>query len=499
MRVGDVAVRLSTGVPGLDQILRDGLIADRLYLLDGTPGAGKTTLALQFLRAGVAAGERCMYVTLAETREELAAGAASHGWTLDGIDVVELADEDLGFDEDRELTMYHASEVELIETTRKVLKAVEAADPRRVVFDSLSEVRLLAQSSLRYRRQIMALKQFFAGRQSTVLMLDDRTSEGPDMQLQSIAHGVISLEQRAPAYGRTLRQLQVVKFRGSSFSSGYHDFLIGTGGLTVFPRLVASDRAPAGPGSSVSSGNAELDQLMGGGVHRGTSTLLVGPPGSGKSTLALLFGVSAAQRGEHVSVFAFDESVETMTVRARGVGLALDEACASGKVTLRKVDPAEMAPGQFAAMVQQAVEHDAARIVVIDSLNGYMNSMPDQKFLTAQLHQLLAYLNNSGVVTFLVVAQSGMMGPNMSAPVDASYLADAVVVLRYFEYQGKVNKAISILKQRSGAHEETIRRLWFDRAGVHLSEPLSRLRGVLAGTPVESDRDVEPAPPGADA
>jgi circadian clock protein KaiC len=477
--------RSSTGIAGLDAVLHGGLLASGLYLIDGNPGAGKTTLALQYLLRGLKDGERCLYVTLSETAEELRQGAASHGWSLDGIELVELIPQASELEGDAELTMYHPSEVELTETTRKVLDAVERCKPQRMIFDSLSELRLLAQSSLRYRRQILALKQFFVGRSCTVLLLDDRTAEGADLQLQSIAHGVVSLDHRPPAYGASLRQLQVVKFRGSSFRSGMHDFRIRRGGIEVFPRISASEHTAAFTPQAISSGVAPLDQLLGGGVDRGTSTLLIGPPGTGKSTIALQYAAAAASRGEHASVFSFEESRALIIKRMAGLGIRMVEGTGPGMVAVRKLDPAEVSPGEFAHLVRQSVEQNGARVVVMDSLNGYLNAMPEERALTSQLHELLSYLNNLGVATFLVAAQSGLMGQNMRAPVEASYLADCVVMLRMFEHAGAVKKAISVLKKRSGFHEESIRQLWFDEHGIHLGAPLLHLRGVLTGVPTD--------------
>lgn len=477
--------RSLTGTPGLDDVLHGGLLPGRFYLIDGNPGAGKTTLALQYLLEGMRNGERCLYVTLSESTGELIAGAASHGWSLDGIEIVELitAEHDLVGDQD--LTMYHPSEVELTQTIRTVIDAVERVQPSRMVFDSLSELRLLSQSSLRYRRQILALKQFFAGRDCTVLLLDDRTAEGPDLQLQSIAHGVISLDHKAPAYGRALRQLQVVKLRGSDFRSGYHDMSIRRGGVEVYPRLTAGEHGTDFKRETVPSGVAALDLLMGGGIDRGTSTLVVGPPGSGKSTVALQYAAAAAERGDHAAIFAFEETKAILLARARGMGVTIREGRGQGDIMVRQIDPAEIAPGEFAHLVRQTVERDHARIVVIDSLNGFLNAMPDDKQLIVQLHELLAYLNNHGVATFLVAAQSGTLGMHLRSPIDTSYLADAVVLMRMYEHEGKVKKAISALKKRSGAHEESIRQIWFDASGIHLSAPLSGLRGVLTGTPTE--------------
>jgi circadian clock protein KaiC len=477
--------RSRTGIRGLDDILHGGFIPGRLYLVDGNPGAGKTTLALQYLLEGLRAGERGLYVTLSETASELALGAASHGWSLDGIEIVELIAQDGALDGNGELTMYHPSEIELSETTRRILDAAERFKPQRLVLDSLSELRLLAQSPLRYRRQVLALKQFFVGRSCTVLLLDDRTSEGPDLQLQSIAHGAISLDQRSPSYGPSVRQLQVVKLRGSTFRTGYQDFTIRHGGLDVFPRLTAQEHGSVFARDVVPSGVGALDQLLGGGIDRGTATLLVGSPGTGKSTIALQYAVAAAARGDHAAFFTFEESKGLLLARAAGLGISINEGDGPGTVSIRRVDPGELSPGEFSNIVRRAVEVNGARVVVVDSLNGYLNAMPEEKALTIQLHELLAFLNNHGVATFLIAAQAGLMGPNARAPVEASYLADAVVLLRMFEHGGKVKKAISVLKKRSGRHEESIRQIWFDDHGIHLSDPLLHLRGVFTGVPVE--------------
>jgi len=479
------AQRCKTGINGLDEVLHGGLIPERLYLLDGSPGSGKTTFALQFLLEGVRQGEKCLYVTLSETRQELEAGAHSHGWSLQDIDVVEVIPDEDELNADGAITMIQPSDVELSETMTKILEAIERANPARVVFDSLSEMRLLAQSSLRYRRQILALKQFFAGRKCTVVMLDDRTVEGPDVQLHSIAHGVISFDLTSPLYGGARRQLRVLKFRASDFSSGFHDFALREEGLVVFPRLIAAAHGVEFGRSLIKSGVASLDALLGGGVERGTSTLLVGPPGSGKSTLALQYACAATHRGDHVASFIFDETKAALLARSQGIGLCVREGAGAGEISLRQVDPVEISPGELVAMVRNCVEQENARVVIIDSLNGYLNSMPQDNFLVAQLHELLTYLSNQGVTTFMVAGQTGMLGSSMSSPVDASYLADSIVMLRYFEYGGEVKKALSVIKKRIGAHERSIRELWFDSSGVHLSEPLLGLRGVLTGVPVE--------------
>jgi circadian clock protein KaiC len=477
--------RASVGIAGLDEILHGGLIPGRLYLVDGNPGAGKTTLALQVLLEGARAGEKCLYVTLSETKQELEMGALSHGWSLEGVEIMEIIADEQQFESEEELTMLPPSEIELSETTRKVIAAVERNAPARLVLDSLSELRLLAQSSLRYRRQVLALKQFFIGRRCTVMMLDDRTSEGPDLQLHSIAHGVIALDSHAPPYGQIRRELQIRKFRGSDFVSGVHDYAIRRGGLTVFPRLIASKHAIPFKSEMIPSGVTSLDAIFGGGVERGTSTLLVGPPGSGKSTLAVQYAIAAAARGDHAVVFLFDESRAAMLTRSAGLGMRLKEGTAPGEVDVRQMDPAAISPGEFAHLVRHTVERDRTRLVVIDSLNGYLNAMPLNNFLISQLHELLAYLNGRGVVTLMIVAQSGILGPHMSSPIDASYLADSVVLLRFFEHGGAVKKAISVLKKRTGSHEDTIRELRFDGKGLHLGEPLLTLRRVLTGVPVE--------------
>lgn len=477
--------RSASGVPGLDEVLHGGLIPGRLYLIDGAPGAGKTTLALQYLMQGVREGEPTLYVTLGETAGELQAGAASHGWSLDGIELVELVVDETELLGDSELTMYHPSEVELGETTQRILAAVERCKPRRMVLDSLSELRLLAQTSLRYRRQILALKQFFSGRNCTALFLDDRSGDTIDTQVHSIAHGVIALERTVPTYGPALRQLRVTKFRGSDFISGHQDLLLRRGGLQVFPRLTPGEHGVPFQRDLVPSGVAALDALLGGGTERGTATLLIGPAGTGKSTLAAQYAFAAVKRGGHAAIFTFEESRTLLLDRLRGLGLSVEEGVGAGQLLVRQIDPAEVLPGQFANMVRHSVEVDGAEVVVIDSLNGYLNAMPGQRALMIQLHELLSYLGSHGVATFVVAAQAGMLDSGMRSVVDASYLADTVVLLRMYEHAGAVRKAISVVKKRSGRHEDTIRPLWFDADGVHLGEPLTHLRGVLTGVPVE--------------
>ncbi|HTE21278.1 MAG TPA: ATPase domain-containing protein [Armatimonadota bacterium] len=477
---------VATGIEGLDNILCGGLTPDRVYLVEGDPGAGKTTLALKFLLEGARRGEPVLYVTLSETKAELTAVARSHGWTLDAVNILELIASEESLEQDSQLTMFHTSEVELSETTRAVLAEVERTRPTRVVFDSLSEMRLLAQNPLRYRRQILALKQFFIGRHCTVLLLDDRTSDVADLQLQSIAHGVIMLQQLAPEYGAERRRLRVVKLRGVKYRGGFHDFNIERGGLNVFPRLVASEHRRVYTRDRVESGVPALDALLGGGLDRGTSTLLIGPAGSGKSTVASQYAVAAAQRGERAAIFSFDESLDTLRARSTALGMPLQEQMDEGRMIVQQIDPAELSPGEFTDVVRRAVEPehgDGAKVVVIDSLNGYLNAMPEERFLIVQLHELLTYLGQQGVVTILIMAQHGLVGSSMQTPVDASYLADGVVMLRYFEAAGHVRKAISVMKKRSGAHEDTIRELRITDQGIQLGDPLKQFQGILTGVP----------------
>lgn len=474
--------RVSTGVEGLDNILGGGFDSERLYLCEGRPGTGKTTLALQFLREGARRGEATLYISLSETERELRLVAKRHGWSLDGVAVFELVPPEASLDPGRELTVFHPAEMELSETTQMVFDRVAALNPARIVFDSLSEMRLLAQNPLRYRRQILALKHFFTGRACTVLMLDDMSAQGDDLQLHSIAHGVVFLEQIAVDYGGERRRLRVVKMRGMSFRAGYHDFTIRTGGLEIYPRLVAAEHHRAFDGTVVSSGHAGLDTMLGGGLERGTSALLLGAAGVGKSTVALSYAIAAANRGEHAVFYAFDEGQGTIVARAAAMGLALPSALDAGRIRIQQVDPAELSPGEFAHLVRTAVEADGARVVVIDSLNGYLSAMPDERFLILQMHELLSYLNQLGVLTILVLAQHGLMGP-MQTPVDISYLSDAVLMLRYFEFEGTVRRAVSVVKKRSGGHEQSIREFRLSTQGVTIGPPLKDFSGVFTGTP----------------
>lgn len=475
--------RISTGSGGLDEILGGGVDPRRMYLYEGRPGTGKTTLALQFLLDGARRGERALYISLSETERELELVAHRHGWSLDGIDIFELVPPETTLDPSQELTILQPAEMELGETSRLIFDKVDDVDPARVVVDSLSELRLLAQSPLRYRRQVLALKHFFSSRNCTVILLDDLTAHEKDLQLHSIAHGVVLLEQTAIAYGAERRRLRVVKMRGIPFKGGFHDFTIERGGLKIYPRLVAAEHHKDFIGDFVPSGNAELDKLLGGGLERGTNALLIGSAGVGKSSIAVTYAIAAAQRGERTTIFAFDEGKGTIRARAHTLGLPFDDALDRGLIRLRQIDPAELAPGEFAHRVRDAVERDNTRIVIIDSLNGYLNSMPDEQFLVLQMHELLTYLSQLGVLTLLVLAQHGLVGP-METPLDISYLSDAVLMLRYFEYDGTVRRALSVVKKRSGQHEHTIREFRLTHGGVRLGPPLKGFTGVFSGTPV---------------
>jgi circadian clock protein KaiC len=488
-RYEDVA---ATGITGLDNILCGGLTPFRLYLVEGVPGSGKTTLAMQYLIEGARNGESVLYVTLSETEEELRAMARSHEWSLDGITIRELVPPEESLQPAEQYTMFHPAEVELSETTRTILTDVERLKPTRLVFDSLSELRLLAGDPLRYRRQLLALKQFFRGRRCTVLLLDDLTSSGRDLQVQSIAHGVLVLEQLLPEYGADRRRMRVLKHRGRRFRGGYHDYLIGTGGLQVFPRLVAAEHRTNLDEQKFSSGIARMDDLLGGGLERGTSTLIVGAAGTGKSSLASQFVAAAAGRGQHSAMFIFDESKNTLLSRMSGLGVNLRQHVDNGTVAIRQVDPAELTPGEFAWTIRREVEESQAKIVVIDSLNGYLNAMPGERFLTIHLHELLMFLGEKGVATILIGAHQGMLGP-MVTPVDASYLADAVILLRYFEARGEVRQAISVMKKRGGQHERTIRDFALEPGGINVGLPLKGFRGVLTGVPVETGATLQKA------
>ncbi len=476
--------RTTTGVAGLDDILHGGLPSGQMYLIEGNPGTGKTTIALQFILEGARLGEQTLYVTLSESKKELEVAAASHGWLLDGVEIVEFVPEEAALSAEDSYTVFHPNEVELASTIKKLIEEIERVNAKRVVLDSLSELRLLAVEPVKYRRQLLALKRYFAGRGMTTLLLDDKSGNGDDVQLQSIAHGVVRLQKHPRTYGITRRQVEVIKVRGSGFREGLHDYNIDAAGLHVYPRLVAAEHPATFAEEVLPGGSEALDAMFGGGVDRGSSTLVAGPTGVGKSSIVMQYLVAAAGRGERAVLYTFDESVRTARVRARSLGLAVDEQIANGRLTLVQVDPAEMSPGEFVAQIREAVAEDDARVIVIDSLNGFLHAMAGEAELPLQVHELLTFLGARGVATFLVMTQHGMVGETR-AQADVSYLADNVLLMRYFEGQGTVRRAFSVIKKRSGAHETAIRELRLSSAGIDIGEPLTQYRGVLSGFAVE--------------
>lgn len=471
-----------TGVPGLNSVMGGGYPSKHMFLVEGNPGTGKTTLAMQFLLEGARRGEKCLYVTLSESAEELRMVAASHGWSLDGIDIFELMPDEEALRPDAQYTVFHPSEVELTTTTQAIFETVERVKPLRVVFDSLSELRLLSRDSLRYRRQILGFKHFFTHHRSTVLLLDDRTGEDSDQQLRSLAHGVLLLEQLALDYGAERRKLRVVKMRGVLYRGGYHDYTIRTGGVVVFPRLVAAEHHTEFEPASVLSGVRELDTLLGGGLDSGTASLIMGPAGSGKTVLATQYACAAAARGDHVAFYLFDERLSTFMDRADRLGMPLRRYEREGRLLIKSIDPAEISPGEFAHTIVETTVRENTRFVVIDSLNGYINAMPDERLLDIRLHELLSYLAQRGVTTLLTLVQHGLFA-SASSQAEVSYLADSLLVLRFFEAMGEVRKAISVLKKRSGPHELTIREFQVTNSGVRVGEPLREFQGVLSGLP----------------
>lgn len=488
--------RISTGVRGLDDILGGGLPADHLYLIEGDPGTGKTTIAMQFLLEGAARGEKCMYVTLSESKNELEQVAASHGWSLDPIVLFEMIPSDEDLSPEAQYTVFHPSEVELADTVTAIVKQVSAVDPERVVFDSLSEFRMLARDPLKYRRQILALKRYFAGRNCTVLLLDDRSSEGSadDLQLQSLSHGVLQLQMLDREFGISRRRMTMKKLRGSRFREGFHDYSIRTGGVDVYPRLIAAEHKPGFVHKRVSSGLPELDQLFGGGIDNGTSTLLMGPAGCGKSTIALRYALSAAQRGEKAIIFTFDESLTTLIARAQGLNMDPQPYIDNGTLVIEQIDPAELSPGEFTTRIRRLVDRDNLCVVVIDSMNGFLNAMPHEHFLAMQLHELFSYLGQQGVATLITLAQHGFVGVTQ-APVDISYIADSVLLFRYFERAGSVHQALSVVKKRSGCHERTIREIIMRDGSLRVGPILTDFEGVLTGHPTfVGDRSKESDP-----
>lgn len=478
--INPVSARISTGIAGLDDILGGGLTPQRLYLVEGSPGAGKTTLGLQFLLDGAARGESGLYITLSETTDELIAVAASHGWDIGALSIYELAGDD-ELDLDSQQSVFHPSEVELGETTRNVMNRVDELRPVRVVFDSLSEVRLLAQNPLRYRRQILALKQFFAARACTVLLLDDKTAQS-DQHLHSIAHGVISLEQIAREYGKERRRVNILKMRGIRFRGGYHDYTLDTGGITMYPRLIAAEHTADFTPELASSGSDGFDALLGGGLVRGTNTLVVGPSGIGKTTLTTRCLLAALERGEPTAYYLFDEGLGTFHARSLQLGLDLRPYLASGLLRVHQIDPAELSPGEFSQMLRDAVEQRATRFIAIDSLNAYLQAMPGEQFLTLQMHELLSYLNQKGVTTVMILGQHGLIS-EARTDVDLSYLSDNTVLLRFFEAGGKVRRAISVIKSRTTEHAQSIHELQLGQGGVRIGAALEGFQGVLTGIP----------------
>lgn len=476
-------VRAKTGVEGLDAILLGGLSVGHVFLLEGHPGTGKTTIALSFLLEGAKAGETGLYVTLSETEEELRDGAFSHGWEIgEKITIFEVVPPESLLNPEQEQTLLYSSDLELGETVRLILDAIEEHNPKRIVIDSLSEIRLLAQSSLRYRRQILALKHFFARRGVTVLLIDDLTSESHDKTVHSIVHGVVQLEELAPNYGAERRRLRVSKYRGQPYRGGYHDFSIRTGGLIVFPRLRAAEFRGGIARVVRQSGIPELDALLGGGVEQGSSALILGPAGTGKSTFGFQFARAAIERGERAALMVFDEELGLLFDRTRKMGMDLERMRDEGTLVVTQVDAAELSPGEFAHQVRAIADQSEASTIIIDSLNGYQAAMPDETSLILHMHELLQYLNRRGQTTFLTVAQHGLVG-EMRAPIDITYLADTVILLRYFEAAGKVRRAVSIIKKRTGAHEDTIREYAITSKGLELGRPLTDFQGVLRGTP----------------
>lgn len=472
-----------TGVVGLDDIVCGGLPRGHVYLIQGEPGTGKTTLGMQFLMEGVRNGEKVLYITFSETRRELIDIATGHGWNIDEVELLELSVIESELRPEAMNTLFHPAEIELGKITKVMLDAIERIKPLRVVFDSVSEMRMVSEVSTRFRRVMLALKQHLTDARITVLLLDDLTTSPRDLQILSIVHGVLLLEMLTLEFGAARRRMTISKLRGVRFRGGYHDLVLQRGGMRIFPRLVAGDHYKTFKQETVSSGLAELDALMQGGLDRGTSTLVIGPAGSGKSTIALQYAVTAAARGEKVDFYSFEENPSTMLARTAAIGMDLRGRIDSGNLRVHNIDTAEISPGEFAENIRFAVEEEDVRMIILDSLNGYMHAMPQEQYLMLQLHELFAFLNRQGVVTIITLAQQGLMGP-MQTPVDVTYLADSAIVTRYFEADGAVHKALSVVKKRSGAHEDTIRAMTINRAGLRIGEPLRHFRGVMTGVPV---------------
>lgn len=487
--------RISFGINGLDDILHGGLPSGHLYLLEGTPGAGKTTISLRLVLSNCETGRRALYITLSESKQELMAVAASHGWQLDAVPIFELTPQEDSLRPEHQYSVFNPEDVELDQLTDLISKKVEEIQPNVIVVDSLSELRLLARDSFRYRRQMLALKSFFEERSCTVLLIDNQTSDRKEPTVHSIVHGVIGLEVLEREYGSVRRRVRVQKIRGSKFREGFHDYQILTGGVVVHPRLVAAEHRHAHRKDLLNTGLPKMDLMLQGGIMRGTSTLLLGAAGVGKSSLASRIACSAADRGESAAIYLFDESIQVFLERSEGLGVHIGPHVESGRVFLKQLDPAEVPPGEFVNDIRARVEQGTS-IVVIDSLNGWQNAMPGEQYLQLQMHELLSYLGSQGVSTFLILAQQGVMGP-MQADIDVSYLADAIILMRYFEVTGEIRKAISVFKKRSGPHEATIRELQLKPGGIIVGEPLRSFHGVLTGVPqfVGSDASVLKTPP----
>lgn len=473
---------VSTGVSGLDEVLFGGLLEGQFYLVEGEPGTGKTTLSLQFLLKGAQRGEPVLYISLAESEREIQQVARSHGWSLEGLSIYKYTPPQQCLSPEEQYSVFHPTDVEFYDTTQSILKEVERVRPVRAVIDALSEIRLLAGDALRYRRQILALKRYFANRNCTVLLVDDRTSETHDFQLDSIAHGIVTLKNVPREFGKTRRRMQISKMRGATYIEGYHDYTIKRGGVVIYPRLVAAPRRTAVPAGAAASGIAQLDALWGGGLDRGTASLFIGPAGAGKSSIALAYVVAAARRGEVAAVYLFEELVSSISKRGAAIGIDPQALADTGKILMRKIDPAEISPAEFVEEVRQAVEK-GAKLIVIDSLNGLAQAMPNEESLNTQFHEMLAFLNQRGIVTILVLAQAGILGMGSVSPVELSYLADNILLFRFFEVHGHIRKALSVVKKRSGAHEDTIRELNLS-GGISVGEPLASFRGVLSPVPL---------------
>lgn len=472
-----------TGINGLDTILNGGLPKNRLYLMQGEPGTGKTTIAFQFLLEGIRLGEKCLYISFSESREELEAVANSHSWDISKIALLELGSIEDQLKPESQNTVFYPYEVEMNQTSEFLYSEVKRIKPQRIVFDSISEMRMLAESSLRFRRQMLSLKHFFATQNCTVLLLDDLTTSPKDLQVQSIVHGVINLLKYHPEFGNERRRLNIVKLRGIDYLGGFHDYIIKHGGVDVFPRMISAQHIEKLSQKKYSSSLKELDSLLGGGLAAGTSTLFLGPAGTGKSTLAIQYAYAAAERGEKAIVFAFEESIATLLARTSSIGMNIQKHLDSGMLRISKIDPAQLSPGEFAYQIRKAVLTEGIKVLVIDSLNGYLHAMPEEQFLTLQLHELLTFLGSQGIATLMVLAQQGMMGQMMNTPIDLTYLADTVVITRYFEVKGTVRKAVSVIKQRSGLHESTIREFSLSKEGINVGKPLTQFRGILTGIP----------------